>query len=174
MAFSARTAPASRPRADADDAVAAHGGHGDRGGVPTCLREGPQVRASIGAALQEAALDAFLTGREHMDLQGGLQGMSVAERTGARHGTARPCGPRRSAADRKVGGYSGGMKCRLDLALATGHRPALHALLGRTHHRAGPAEPQPAVGRGGSRWRTRTAVTVFLTTQYLEEADRAR
>src|SRR5580765_4836274 len=41
--------------------------------------QGPQVRRNIGAALQEAALDAFLTGREHMELQGGLNGMSKAE-----------------------------------------------------------------------------------------------
>src|SRR2546422_10351282 len=44
------------------------------------LRQGPQVRARIGAALQEAALDSFLTGREHMVLQGGLHGMGRAER----------------------------------------------------------------------------------------------
>src|SRR6195952_4465764 len=37
--------------------------------------QGPQVRSNIGAALQEAALDNFLTGREHMNLQGGLQGL---------------------------------------------------------------------------------------------------
>src|SRR5437870_6382584 len=44
------------------------------------LRQGPQVRARIGAALQEAALDSFLTGREHMLLQAGLHGMGRAER----------------------------------------------------------------------------------------------
>src|SRR3954453_2879636 len=37
--------------------------------------QGPEVRQQIGAALQEAALDNFLTGREHMDLQAGLHGM---------------------------------------------------------------------------------------------------
>src|SRR5205085_9797280 len=43
------------------------------------VREGGQVRARIGAALQEAALDQFLTGREHLELQGGLHGMSKAD-----------------------------------------------------------------------------------------------
>src|SRR3954465_6942098 len=44
------------------------------------VREGPAVRESIGAALQEAALDPFLTGREHMRLQAGLHGLNRAER----------------------------------------------------------------------------------------------
>ena len=44
-------------------------------------KEGAQVRASIGVALQDVALDPMLTGREHMRLQGGLQGIPRAERT---------------------------------------------------------------------------------------------
>src|SRR3712207_3183368 len=43
-------------------------------------RQGADVRRCIGAALQEAALDDFLTGREHMELQGGLHGLATAER----------------------------------------------------------------------------------------------
>src|SRR3954469_11106890 len=43
-------------------------------------REGPAVRAAIGAALPEAALDPFLTGREHMRLQTALHGLPRAER----------------------------------------------------------------------------------------------
>src|SRR3981081_3182031 len=46
------------------------------------VRQGAQVRASIGAALQEAALDAILTGREHLVLQATLQGLPSAERGG--------------------------------------------------------------------------------------------
>ena len=106
------------------------------------------MRAAIGAALQEAALDPFLTGREHMRLQTAL------------HGMPRRRGTRRSdellervgltqAADRKVGGYSGGMKRRLDLALALVHRAA-HPVPRRAHHRPRPAEPQRALGRGRS------------------------
>src|SRR5215210_3753437 len=43
-------------------------------------RHGPEVRRRIGAALQEAALDNFLTGREHFELQGGLHGLAKGER----------------------------------------------------------------------------------------------
>src|SRR5215210_3049777 len=81
------------------------------------VREGAAVRRAIGAALQEAALDPLLTGREHMRLQTALQGVPKPERRRrgddliARVGLA-------DATDRKVGGYSGGMKRRLDLALA--------------------------------------------------------
>src|SRR3954470_23818544 len=86
--------------------------------------QGPEVRVRIGAALQEAALDNFLTGREHFDLQGGLHGLSKAER--AQRGTELLERVGLSdAADRKVGGYSGGMKRRLDLALALVHHPRL-------------------------------------------------
>ncbi|HWO46491.1 MAG TPA: ATP-binding cassette domain-containing protein, partial [Solirubrobacterales bacterium] len=88
------------------------------------VEEGPQVRSTIGAALQEAALDPLLTGNEHMRLQTALHGIGKEERErrGAelleRVGLA-------DAADRKVGGYSGGMKRRLDLALALAHRPRI-------------------------------------------------
>src|SRR5436853_6925378 len=44
------------------------------------VKEGPKVRAAIGAALQEAALDPYLTGREHLRLQASLHGMRRAER----------------------------------------------------------------------------------------------
>lgn len=86
--------------------------------------QGPEVRRAIGASLQESALDPFLTGREHMKLQSALHGIDRAEseKRGiellARVGLT-------NAADRKVGGYSGGMKRRLDLALALVHRPRL-------------------------------------------------
>src|SRR3954470_16111536 len=46
------------------------------------VHEGPQVRAQIGAALQEAALDGLLTGREHLRLQATLQALPRAERAG--------------------------------------------------------------------------------------------
>src|SRR6266516_6870105 len=88
------------------------------------VESGPKVRAEIGAALQEAALDPFLTGREHLRLQGALQGFDAAERT--RRGTELLERVGLSeAADRKVGGYSGGMKRRLDLALALVHSPRI-------------------------------------------------
>src|SRR3954453_14173621 len=83
------------------------------------VREGAEVRRSIGAALQDAALDPFLPGREHMRLQAGLHGFSKAERQErgdellARVGLT-------EAADRKGGGYSGGMKGPRDLGRGLG------------------------------------------------------
>jgi ABC-2 type transport system ATP-binding protein len=132
------------------------------------VKEGADVRRTIGAALQDAALDPFLTGREHMNLQGGLHGLSKAERTArgdellARVGLA-------EAADRKVGGYSGGMKRRLDLGLALVHRPRILFLDEPTTG----LDPQSrtALWEEVARLSNDDGVTVFLTTQYLEEAD---
>ncbi|MEA2405719.1 MAG: type transport system ATP-binding protein, partial [Thermoleophilaceae bacterium] len=132
------------------------------------VHDGAAVRESIGAALQEAALDPFLTGREHMRLQAGLHGLRRAERDArgdellARVGLA-------DAADRKVGGYSGGMKRRLDLGLALVHRPRILFLDEPTTG----LDPQSrnALWEEVERLSTEDGVTVFLTTQYLEEAD---
>src|SRR6202167_6491563 len=81
------------------------------------VRQGPEVRRAIGASLQESALDPFLTGREHMRLQSALHGLSSAERDARGRELLARVGLT-DAADRKVGGYSGGMKRRLDLGLA--------------------------------------------------------
>ena len=86
--------------------------------------DGARVRESIGAALQEAALDPFLTGREHMRLQTSLHGIPKAERVRRGDELIERVGLL-DAADRKVGGYSGGMKRRLDLALALVHGPRI-------------------------------------------------
>jgi ABC-2 type transport system ATP-binding protein len=130
--------------------------------------QGADVRRNVGAALQEAALDAFLTGREHMDLQAGLNGLSKADR--ARRGTAllERVGLT-DAADRKVGGYSGGMKRRLDLAMALVHGPSILFLDEPTTG----LDPQSrsALWDEVQRLAKDEGVTVFLTTQYLEEAD---
>jgi ABC-2 type transport system ATP-binding protein len=72
------------------------------------VRQGSQVRATIGAALQEAALDAILTGREHLMLQATLQGLPAAERRRRADALLERVGLG-DAADRRVGGYSGGM-----------------------------------------------------------------
>jgi len=130
--------------------------------------QGPDVRRHIGAALQEAALDNFLTGREHFELQGGLHGLSRADRAAradellARVGLS-------DAADRKVGGYSGGMRRRLDLALALVHHPSILFLDEPTTG----LDPQSrsALWAEVGRLASEDGVTVFLTTQYLEEAD---
>jgi ABC-2 type transport system ATP-binding protein len=132
------------------------------------LKQGARVRDAIGAALQEAALDPQLTAREHMRLQGALHGLKKAERTKRGDELIERVGLS-DAADRKVIGYSGGMKRRLDLALALLHGPSVLFL------------DEPTTGLD---IQSRTALwdevaslsrdqgmTVFLTTQYLEEAD---
>jgi ABC-2 type transport system ATP-binding protein len=86
------------------------------------LHEGPKVRKVIGAALQEAALDPFLSGREHMRLQTTMHGITGEDRRRRTDELLARVGLT-EAADRKVRGYSGGMKRRLDLALALVHGP---------------------------------------------------
>ena len=88
------------------------------------VRQGSQVRTTIGAALQEAALDAILTGREHLNLQATLQGIPGRRRRERTDELLDRVGLT-EAADRRVGGYSGGMKRRLDLALALVHEPRI-------------------------------------------------
>ncbi len=88
------------------------------------VSHGPEVRRAIGASLQESALDPFLTGREHMRLQSALHGLAKPERAARGQELLDRVGLS-DAADRKVGGYSGGMKRRLDLALALVHHPRL-------------------------------------------------
>src|SRR4051812_20178313 len=131
-------------------------------------REGAAVRRAIGAALQEAALDPLLTGREHMKLQTTLQGVPKAERRRRGDALIERVGLA-DAADRKVRGYSGGMRRRLDLALALVHQPRILFLDEPTtgldpSSRAGLWEEVARLARD-------EGVTVFLTTQYLEEAD---
>jgi ABC-2 type transport system ATP-binding protein len=130
--------------------------------------EGALVRDAIGAALQEAALDPQLSANEHIRLQGALHGMSKQERRARGEALLERVGLA-DAAGRKVATYSGGMKRRLDLALALLHGPRVLFL------------DEPTTGLD---IQSRTAlwdevahlsrdegVTVFLTTQYLEEAD---
>jgi ABC-2 type transport system ATP-binding protein len=131
------------------------------------VHQGAEVRRAIGASLQESALDPFLTGREHMRLQSALHGLGKVEREQRGSELLERVGLT-DAADRKVSGYSGGMKRRLDLGLALVHHPRLLFL------------DEPTTGLDVQ---SRTAlwdevrrlaedgVTVFLTTQYLEEAD---
>jgi ABC-2 type transport system ATP-binding protein len=132
------------------------------------VREGAKVRAAIGAALQEAALDPLLTAKDHMKLQTALHGIGGKERERrsaeliARVGLT-------EAADRKVRTYSGGMKRRLDLALALVHGPRILFLDEPTTG----LDPQSrtALWEEVARLAKEDGVTVFLTTQYLEEAD---
>ena len=132
------------------------------------VKQGSEVRASIGAALQEAALDPILTGREHLMLQATLQGILGSERKARTSALLDRVGLT-DAADRRVGGYSGGMKRRLDLALALVHRPRILFLDEPTTG----LDPQSrsALWEEVGRLAHEEGITVFLTTQYLEEAD---
>ena len=132
------------------------------------VREGEQVRRAIGAALQEAALDPFLTGREHMRFQATLHNVPREERRRRGDELLERVGLS-EAADRKVGGYSGGMKRRLDLALALVHKPRILFLDEPTTG----LDPQSrtALWEEVRRLVAERGMTVFLTTQYLEEAD---
>ena len=132
------------------------------------VKEGPRVRTLIGVALQEAALDPLLTGREHLRLQATLQNVPKAERPSRAEELLHRVGLA-DAADRKVAGYSGGMKRRLDLALALVHSPKILFLDEPTTG----LDPQSrtALWEEVALLRREAGVTVFLTTQYLEEAD---
>jgi ABC-2 type transport system ATP-binding protein len=132
------------------------------------VREGPKVRSLIGVALQEAALDPLLTARDHLRLQATLQGVPKEDRRARADELLERVGLS-DAADRKVQGYSGGMKRRLDLALALVHEPRVLFLDEPTTG----LDPQSrtALWDEVSRLRRDAGVTVFLTTQYLEEAD---
>jgi ABC-2 type transport system ATP-binding protein len=132
------------------------------------VKQGSKVRASIGAALQEAALDPFLTGREHLRLGASLHAIRGASRKQLIERLLDRVGLT-SAGDRKVRTYSGGMKRRLDLALALIHDPSILFLDEPTTG----LDPQSrsALWTEVGRLAREEGVTVFLTTQYLEEAD---
>jgi ABC-2 type transport system ATP-binding protein len=132
------------------------------------VREGADVRRAIGAALQEAALDPFLTGSDHMRLQTALHGLPKTERERRGAELLDRVGLN-EAADRKVAGYSGGMKRRLDLGLALVHSPRILFLDEPTTGLD--VQSRAALWDEVSRLARQDGVTVFLTTQYLEEAD---
>ena len=127
-----------------------------------------EVRKVTGVALQAAALDMHLNAWEHMELQAALHGIPKAKRReiGA---TLLERVALTDAAGRAVGGYSGGMKRRLDLALALVHSPRVLFLDEPTTG----LDPQSrtALWQEVARLVKEEGMTVFLTTQYLEEAD---
>jgi ABC-2 type transport system ATP-binding protein len=131
------------------------------------VHESHQVRRSIGVALQEAALDPLMTGAELMILQATLHGIAAAEARQRARMLLERVGLE-AAADRRVGTYSGGMRRRLDLGMALIHEPRVLFL------------DEPTTGLDPLSRRAiwdevrdlnRDGTTVFLTTQYLEEAD---
>jgi ABC-2 type transport system ATP-binding protein len=125
------------------------------------------ARRRIGVALQEAGLDIRQTGRELVILQGRLYGLSQAQ-AAERANALLKLVDLEEDADRRIKGYSGGMKRRLDLASALVHQPDVLFL------------DEPTTGLDPASRLTvwdelrrinEQGTTVFLTTQYLEEAD---
>jgi len=143
-------------------------GYGEVDGLDITRAPG-EIRQRIGVALQEAGLDDNQTGRELLELQGHLYRLPADEvRKRARR--LLEVVDLLDAADRNVKSYSGGMKRRLDLAAALMHNPRVVFL------------DEPTTGLDPISRETiwayvrelneREGVTFFLTTQYLEEADR--
>ncbi|HEX2030346.1 MAG TPA: ATP-binding cassette domain-containing protein [Actinomycetota bacterium] len=132
-------------------------------------RDPHAIRRTIGVALQEAGLDGLATGRELLVLQArlyGLGGAAVARRAAEMLELVGLT----DAADRRIKTYSGGMKRRLDLASALIHGPRILFLDEPT----GGLDPasRHAIWDEVRHLNRDEGITVFLTTQYLEEADR--
>ena len=127
-----------------------------------------EVRIRIGVALQEAALDERQTGREILDLQARLYGLSAADRV-ASIARAVDLADIGDAMDDRVKTYSGGMRRRLDLAASLIHGPEVLFLDEPTTGLDPVSRAQ--VWDEVRRLNGELGVTVFLTTQYLEEAD---
>ena len=132
------------------------------------LRDPQEVRLRIGAALQDIALDNKQTGRELLSFQGRLYGLTGRE-IGQRISELSSLVDIGDAIDRMIGTYSGGMKRRLDLAAALIHNPEV-LFLDEPTTGLDPIS-RTRVWEEIRRINRELGVTIFLTTQYLEEAD---
>jgi ABC-2 type transport system ATP-binding protein len=133
------------------------------------LEEPTAVRASVGVALQEAALDDLQTGRELLTLQAMLYRVPGGE-VKQRVNRLLEIVDLTDAADRRVKTYSSGMQRRLDLAAALVHQPKV-VFLDEPTTGLDPIS-RDAIWRYVEELNRNEGVTFFLTTQYLEEADR--
>ena len=127
-----------------------------------------EVRLRIGLALQDAALDQKQRGRELLLLQGRLYGLTRAE-SEQRMSDVQGLIDIGEALDQPIGTYSGGMKRRLDLAAALVHNPQI-LFLDEPTTGLDPAS-RNRVWQEVRRLNDELGMTIFLTTQYLEEAD---
>jgi ABC-2 type transport system ATP-binding protein len=127
-----------------------------------------QVRREIGLVFQDSTADGELTGRENMVLAGGLFGMRPSE-CRARIDELLARMDLTEAAERRVKGYSGGMKRRLELAVAMVHTPKILFLDEPTIG----LDPQGRAGfwRYIKQLRQEQQVTIFMTTHYLDEVE---
>lgn len=143
------------------------GGHARVAGHDV-VRDADAVRRCIGVALQDAAIDPFMTGRELLRLQAVLHGIPRRDEKAKAIDLLERVGLT-DAGDRQVRTYSGGMRRRLDLALALVHEPEVLFL------------DEPTTGLDprarNELWDVldtlvAAGTTILLTTQYLDEADR--
>jgi ABC-2 type transport system ATP-binding protein len=132
------------------------------------VRHPERVRLRIGVALQDVALDDKQTGAELLHLQGRLYGLSGPE-VAQRVAELRELIDIGDALGRRIGTYSGGMKRRLDLAAALVHNPEV-LFLDEPTTGLDPVS-RMAVWEEVRRLNDELGMTIFLTTQYLEEAD---
>jgi ABC-2 type transport system ATP-binding protein len=128
-----------------------------------------EIRKLIGVQSQDTSVDPELTGRENMMLQGNLQQMHGKQLTERVESLLDVVGLK-DAADKRAGRYSGGMKKRLDLASTLVHKPKVLFLDEPTTG----LDPQSraTVWDYLEQLNKKEGITIFLTTQYLEEADR--
>jgi ABC-2 type transport system ATP-binding protein len=129
----------------------------------------PAIRKIIGVQSQDTTVDGDLTGRENITLQGHFQQMESAKLKQRVNELLQLVGLE-SAADKRARNYSGGMKKRLDLATALIHQPKILFLDEPTTG----LDPQSrtAIWSYLEKLNKEDGITIFLTTQYLEEADK--
>jgi ABC-2 type transport system ATP-binding protein len=132
-------------------------------------KDSKEIRKLIGVQSQETALDGDLTGRENLILQGHFQQLS-SKTLKDRVDELLKLVDLENFADKRVRNYSGGMKKRLDLATTLVHRPQLLFLDEPTTG----LDPQSrsAIWEYLEKLNREEKTTIFLTTQYMEEADR--
>ena len=133
-------------------------------------REGGRVRQIIGVALQDVGLDPIMTGRELLVLQARLFGNGRAEAQQRADRLLKTVGLDDVDPKKRAKAYSGGMRRRLDLALALVHDPSI-LFLDEPTTGLDPAS-RAAIWEEVRRLNEEQGMTIFLTTQYLEEADR--
>lgn len=128
-----------------------------------------EIRKMIGVLTQETIVDVDLTGKENLRLQGRMDQIHGDELTNRVNELLKMV-QLAEFADKPAGRYSGGMKKRLDLASALIHKPKLLFLDEPTTG----LDPQSRASIWDylEKLNRDEGITVFLTTQYLEEADR--
>jgi len=147
----------------------ATGGRATVGGYDVA-RQGGKVREAIGVALQDVGLDPLMTARELLMLQSELFGTPRDEARKIAERLLRTVDLDDVDPKKRSGAYSGGMKRRLDLALALVHDPRI-LFLDEPTTGLDPAS-RAAIWEEVRRLNDELGMTIFLTTQYLEEADR--